>query len=194
MKQKTISTKKIVLTALLAALTVAGSACRISVPSAMGFSYFHLGNIICALAGILLGPVLGGLAAGLGSALYDIFFPQYFSECWITFLTKGILGAVAGLVAWRINKPWHCKVSHSTLRAVLGAVFGALTYAVLYLVKVFLYDGMIIANLTANGALIKAVTTLPATIFNATVAVVAAPLLAITISAALKQARLDIHK
>ena len=31
-----------------------------------GTTSFHLGNIMCALSGILLGPWLGGLAAGLG--------------------------------------------------------------------------------------------------------------------------------
>ena len=70
--KKKISTKQIVLVGLLAALTVVGSGLRIKVPSAIaGTSAFHLGNIMCALSGILLGPWLGGLAAGLGSAIYD---------------------------------------------------------------------------------------------------------------------------
>jgi len=68
-KQK-ISTKKIVLAALMAALTVVGSALRITLPlDIAGTTSFHLGNIMCALSGILLGPWLGGLAAGMGSAI-----------------------------------------------------------------------------------------------------------------------------
>ena len=59
-----LSTKKIVLTALLAALTTAGSAIRITLPLEIaGTTSFHLGNILCALSGILLGPWLGGVAA-----------------------------------------------------------------------------------------------------------------------------------
>ena len=86
MKQaKTISTKKIVLVALLAALTTAGSALRITLPiNIAGTTSFHLGNILCALSGILLGPWLGGLAAGMGSAIYDMMNPLYISEAWIT--------------------------------------------------------------------------------------------------------------
>ena len=105
MNQK-ISTKRIVLAALLAALTVAGSAIRIKVPvSLTGVSAFHLGNILCALSGILLGPWLGGMAAGMGSAIYDMLDPYYISECWLTFLMKGAYGLVAGLIA-HCGKKW----------------------------------------------------------------------------------------
>ena len=63
--QKTISTRRLVMAALMAALTAAGSALRIKVPvDLVGTSAFHLGNIMCALSGLLLGPGLGGLAAG----------------------------------------------------------------------------------------------------------------------------------
>ena len=104
--KQTISTRKIVFTALMAALTVAGSALRITLPvDIAGTTSFHLGNIMCALSGILLGPWLGGLAAGLGSLLYDvIFYPAYISECWITFLTKGAYALAAGLIICIGNK------------------------------------------------------------------------------------------
>ena len=93
-----ISTRKIVFAALMAALTVVGSALRIKVPAdVVGTSAFHLGNIMCALSGLLLGPWLGGAAAAIGSALFDIVIdPAYISESWITFLTKGAYGV----------KPW----------------------------------------------------------------------------------------
>ena len=68
MKKQNLTTRKIVLVALLAALTAAGSALRVTLPvDIAGTTSFHLGNILCALSGILLGPWLGGLAAGLGS-------------------------------------------------------------------------------------------------------------------------------
>ena len=70
MKKQAITTKHLVLTALLAALTVAGSALRVTLPiDIAGTTSFHLGNIMCALSGLLLGPWLGGLASGLGSAI-----------------------------------------------------------------------------------------------------------------------------
>ena len=80
-KQK-LTTRKIVFVALMAALTCIGSYMRVVIPiSVGGNSAFHLGNIFCALSGILLGPWLGGFAAGLGSLLYDVlFYPDYISE------------------------------------------------------------------------------------------------------------------
>ena len=79
MNQK-ISTKRIAMAGLLAALTAVGSGLRIVIPVSIGGnSAFHLGNIFCALSSILMGPGLGGLAAGLGSAIYDMTNPIYLS-------------------------------------------------------------------------------------------------------------------
>lgn len=193
MKQQTISTKKIVLTALLAALTVAGSYLRITIPQAFGTSSFHLGNIICALSGILLGPWYGGLAAGLGSAIFDILHPLYISECWITFLMKGAYGLVAGLIAWQIRKPWSTKVTFSYGKALMASVASAVTYAVLYLAKSFFYSGMLLSGLTPEAAMISVIDKLPATVFNMVVAIVFAPLLAMAISKALEAAHLTLE-
>ena len=81
MKKSVLTTRKIVFIAMMAALTAAGSALRITMPlSIAGTTSFHLGNIMCALSGILLGPWFGGLAAGLGSAIYDMFNPLFIQE------------------------------------------------------------------------------------------------------------------
>ena len=193
MKSHIVTTKKIVLTALLAALTVAGSAIRITVPlDIAGTSSFHLGNILCAMAGVLLGPVYGGLAGGLGSAIYDILNPLYISECWITFLMKGAYGLVAGLIAWSGKKPWDINIPHCYLKAMVATVAGAVTYAALYLAKSYFYSGLFLHGLTPEAALINLVGKLPATIFNAVVAIVCAPLLVIAISKALEKAHLRI--
>ncbi len=187
---KKITTKKLVLTALMAALTVAGSWARITLPlDIAGTTAFHLGNILCALSGILLGPWLGGLAAGLGSAIFDMLNPLYISECWITFLTKGAYGIVAGLVAWGAAKKWN----GSYLRACLASIAGALTYAALYLAKSFFYSGLLISGLSPAAAAINLVGKLPATAFNAVIAVICAPLLAVSISTALKKSRLSLE-
>lgn len=190
MKKQTITTKKLVLTALLAALTVAGSALRIKVPlDISGFSAFHLGNILCALSGILLGPWLGGAAAGLGSAIYDMFDPVYISECWLTFLMKGAYGVVAGLIVWSGKKKWN----GSYLKAMWGTIAGAATYAALYLAKSYFYSGLLISGLTPEAALLNLVGKLPATAFNAIIAIVCAPLLAIAISKALEKSHLSLE-
>lgn len=183
-----LSTKKIVIAALMAALTVAGSALRIKVPLEIaGTSAFHLGNIMCALSGILLGPWLGGLASALGSAIYDMLDPVYISEAWITFLTKGAYGLVAGLVAWAGNKNW------GYVKAVIATVAGAVTYAALYLAKSYFYSGLLLKGLTPAMALANVVAKLPATTFNAVVAVIGAPLLAVTIRKALQKNHLTLE-
>ena len=189
---KSISTKKIVLTALLAALTVVGSALRIPVPSVVGTSAFHLGNILCALSGVLLGPWFGGLAAGLGSAIYDIMNPAYISECWITFLMKGAYGLAAGAVAWAGRNRWQAETPYSYLKALIATITGALTYAALYLAKSYFYSGRFLHGLTHEAALLNVVDKIPATSFNIAVAVIGAPLLAIAISKALHRAHLSI--
>lgn len=182
-----ISTKKIVLTALLAALTVAGSAIRITIPvDIAGTTSFHLGNILCALSGILLGPWYGAAAAGIGSAIYDMMNPLYISEAWITFLTKACYGLAAGLVIRSGKKPW------AYARAVGATVAGAVTYAMLYLAKTFFYSGMLLKGLTPEAAGLTVITKLPATAFNMAVAILLAPMLAVSIRKALTQSHLSL--
>ena len=184
---KSISTKKIVLTALLAALTVVGSALRIPVPSVVGTSAFHLGNILCALSGILLGPWAGALAAGLGSAIYDMTNPLYISEAWITFLMKAAYGLAAGAVAFAGKK------EGGYVKAILATIAGAMTYAVVYLAKSYFYGGLLIAGLTPDAAWVTVLGKIPATIFNAVVAIIFAPILAKAISLALKKNHLNMN-
>ena len=180
-KKQPISTKKIVLTALLAALTVAGSAIRVTIPvDIAGTTSFHLGNIMCALSGILLGPWFGAATAGIGSAIYDMMNPLYISEAWITFLTKACYGLAAGAVICCGKKPWGYA------RATIATFAGALTYAALYLGKTFFYSGMLMKGLTAEAAGLTVITKLPATTFNAVVAIIFAPMLAISIRKALQ--------
>ena len=193
MNKQIISTKKIVMVALLAAMTVVGSMLRIKVPAIVGTSAFHLGNIMCALSGILLGPWYGALAAGMGSAIYDMMDPVYISECWITFIMKGAYGLIVGLIAWSGKKPWNTGVRLCYLKALLATVAGAFTYAVLYLCKSCFYSGMLIKGLEFKAVGVIAIEKIPATTFNAVVAIIAAPLLALAISKALEKARLTLH-
>lgn len=183
-----ISTRIIVFTALMAALTVAGSALRITIPvDIAGTTSFHLGNIMCALGGILLGPWYGALSAGIGSALYDMMNPLYISEAWITFLTKGAYGLAAGLVVKCGPKPW------TYAQATAATVSGALTYAALYLAKTCFYGGMLLQGLPLQAAVLLIVPKLPATAFNAIIAIIFAPILSVSIRKALEKNRLSLE-
>ena len=182
-----ISTRHLVTAALMAALTVAGSALRITIPlDIAGTTSFHLGNIMCALSGILLGPWLGGLAAGLGSFLYDMTNPMYVSEAWITFLMKGAYGLVTGLIVW-------CgKNRESYLKMTLATVAGAITYAALYLVKNYL-KGIWVKGLVPTASAIALLEKVPPTVFNAVIAVIFAPILATAIRKALEKNHLTLN-
>ncbi len=185
-RKSALSTKTMVLTALLAALTVVGSSLRITLPLDIGGenASFHLGNILCALSGILLGPGFGALAAGLGSALYDMLNPLYISEAWITFLMKGAYGLCTGLVIRGMRSRWGYP------RAIAATAAGALVYAGIYLAKSYWYSGIFLKALTPEAATLSLIGKLPATAFNAAVAVVFAPVLAVSIRRALEKSNL----
>ena len=185
MKTK-ITTRKLVFAALMAALTAVGSAIRITVPADLvGTSSIHLGNIFCALSGLLLGPGMGGLAAGLGSAIYDMTNPLYIGEAWLTFLMKGAYGLATGLVCK------HLKI-REYVRDLLATAAGAFTYAFLYLGKTCL-KGMIVSGLTFDAALVATAAKLPATTFNIVVALVVAPVLSKAIRKALEQNHIKLN-
>ena len=133
MKSKNISTKKIVMVALLAALTVVGSMLRIKVPSVVGTSAFHLGNIMCALSGILLGPWFGGLAAGLGSALADI-LSGYVIYGPATFLIKGMMALVA----------FHgFKLLHNKCNKLFSRIISGIAAEIVMIVGYFVFAGLL---------------------------------------------------
>ena len=185
--KQTISTKRIAVTALMAALTIVGSAIRITIPvDIAGTTSFHLGNIMCALSGILLGPWLGGLAAGLGSFLYDMTNPMYVSEAWITFLMKGAYGLFPGLVMLLWKNNW------GYIKAGIASASGAVVYAVLYLLKNY-YKCVWIKFMPHEAAMLAVAGKVPATIFNAVVAIIFAPSLAVAIRKALEKNRLTLN-
>jgi len=186
-KKQSISTKRIVLAALMAALTIVGSAIRITMPvDIAGTTSFHLGNIMCALSGILLGPWLGGLAAGLGSFLYDMTNPMYVSEAWMTFLMKGAYGLFPGLVMLLWKNNW------GTVKAAIAASAGAVAYAAAYLAKTYYWSGIFKHGLTPDAAMVTVISKIPATVFNAVVAIVFAPILAVAIRKALEKNHLTL--
>ena len=186
-KESTLTTRKIVFTALMAALVVAGSALRVRLPLAIGSTTsFHLGNIFCALSGLLLGPWLGGLAAGLGSAIFDMFDPIYISEAWITFLMKGIYGLLPGFII-RFGKK-----DAGYVKALLGSAAGAIAYALLYLLKSYI-KGIYVKGWEPAAAALDVVAKLPATVFNAVVAIIFAPILFLAIRKALARNHLTLE-
>lgn len=119
------TTKRIVMTALLAALVcVATISIRIPTPSTGG--YIHPGDALVILSGIILGPIYGFLAAGIGSALADL-LGGYFIYVPITLFVKGLVALFSGLVYQKIgksNKSRYFAVFIAGIIDILFVVFG----------------------------------------------------------------------
>ncbi len=174
---KRFSVKQLAITGLLSALVFVFSWLQIPIGDT---ARIHLGNVFCALSGLLFGPLTGGLASGFGSMLFDFTNPAYIAECWVTFLTKFFIGFLAGLIARRGE-------TSSIGRDAVGAAIGSLTYVVLYLMKTFVKKYWIEGQ--ALGAVQTALVAKGVTsVINAVLAVVVSVLLARAVRPALKKA------
>jgi len=147
----------------------------------------HMTNALCVLCGLLFGPGAGFLAAGIGSGLYDI-VAGWGAECIITFVNKGAIAFVAGLIGYHAaRKDTPSAADHAKI--VLGSVLGALSYVALYILKTFI-AGQLVDGLTMNATIAKMLTKLPGSLMNAAFAFIVAPILLGTLKPALKHAGL----
>lgn len=184
---------RLCVTAVMAAIVFLGNHLRITMPVAVGgVTAFTLANILCALSGILVGPWWGFLAAGLGSGLYDLTNPNYVAEAPITFLTKGMYGLVAGLVLYGVFVRLLKKEADSYVPQLVSAICAAVGYLIVYSIKNFFYNGMLIQGYTtAFQCWAVVVAKLPATVVNGALAAIFAPILGVALHRALKAAHLD---
>ena len=147
----------------------------------------HMTNALCVLCGLLFGPISGFLAAGLGSGLYDI-VAGWGAECIITFINKGAIALVAGLIAGKAAR----KATPGTLdhaKIIAGSVLGALAYVALYMGKTYIF-GLLVDGLTMDAVVAKMLTKLPGSMMNAVFAFIVAPILFAAVKPALMHAGL----
>lgn len=135
---KKITVKQLAFIGIMSALVYATSEfLQIPIPTAIGSTRLHMGNVMCLLSGLLLGSVPGGLAAGIGSMFFDLTNPAYIASAPFTFAFKFLMAWVCGMIAGQNDPP-------STLRCILGAAIGALSYVIVYLGKSFIEDFFIL--------------------------------------------------
>ena len=181
MNEKKLDLKTIVFAAVMAAIVCVVTFFRFPL---LG-SKVHFANAMCLLSGLLLGPGVGGLAAGLGSALYDGLFGGYdVVNCLITFVSKF---AMAWVCAMLVQPQKEGKNLHA--RVILGSVLGALSYVTLYMLKTFVFQRLVYGY-PAETTWATMLSKLPASLINAVVAFIAAPILYAAIRPALKNAGL----
>ncbi len=131
-KKKTrLTLRQMTLTGLMAAAVYVASAfLQIPIPTAIDSTRLHMGNVMCLLSGLLLGPWLGGLAAGTGSMLFDLTSPAYIASAPFTFAFKFLMAWACGKIA-ALPRPGR------NMRFLTGTLCGSLLYVVLYLSKNF---------------------------------------------------------
>ena len=149
-------------------------------------SKVHFANAVCLLSGLLLGPVWGGFAAGMGSMLYDLFlYNEGIINLLITFVSKFAMAWVAAVLFRAFMKKYRDSSAKETiLPLVISCVIGALTYVALYMVKSAIYGA------SAGNAWAAVASKFPASIINAAVATIAAPIFYGAVLPALKSGRI----
>lgn len=177
-----INVKKMALVGVMAALVFTGSWLQIDLA---GITRFHLGNAMCLMAGLILGPVPGGLAAGIGSMLFDFTNPAYISAAPFTFVFKFVMGYVCGKIAWgKDRKARNVKVN------ILAGVMGILAYMVLYISKGVIVDTFF-KSLDSTTVMLTATKRLFASTVNGILAVAISVPLTVVTKKALRKSGLD---
>ena len=95
------------------------------------------------------------------------------------------MGLVAGLAMAHREDPKYA-------RCTVAAALGCAAYYVLYFFKSFAYDGLLMGGLNAATAAAALPLKIPASIFNAAVAILLAPPLCIALRKALRHAHLEL--
>lgn len=143
----------------------------IRIPTPTGTTQLKTANAVCLMTGLLFGGWIGGLASGLGSALFDLTFPEYAKDCWLTFLFFFAMGAVCGAIA-------HSGGSggRSRTKNWLAALCGASVYWALYIGKSVLF--LVLSGSACGAALVATVPKMIAAAVNGIFGVTAANFLA----------------
>lgn len=139
-----MTTKKIVLAGVMAALVTVGTM-LIQIPTGIS-GYVHLGDSIIYFAGIALGPVLGGLASGIGSMFADI-FSGYALYAIPTLIIKGLDGFIIGFLYSKLSKEEFSinrKLVIYVLSFAAGTIFMVSGY---FIFETFMYgiEGSVVA-------------------------------------------------
>ena len=143
--------KKIAYTGVLAAFVFIGT--QLHIPTAIG--HINLGDLVILVAAYILGP-FAAIAGAIGSALADLTagYPQYVIP---TFLIKGIMGFVAGLLMKRNSEnkvPLARKLAAAVIAELImvAGYFGFESLPFMYGVTAAL--GSVVPNLIQAGAAI----------------------------------------
>lgn len=144
MKEKN-ATQKIVLAAMLAALTCVATMI-IKIPSPLK-GYLNLGDCVVLLSGWMLSPTYAFVAAGLGSALADV-FSGYLLYAPATFVIKGLMALIAF---------WGVRIPAKGKKPLLARIASGLVAEIVMILGYLLFESVLygfvpsLVNVPANG-------------------------------------------
>lgn len=185
-EKKQWSVVTLCLIGLMAALCFVSNYIQIPIPTPMGNTRVHFGNVFCLLSGYLLGGIGGGLAAGLGNFLYDLTDPRFIASAPFTFLFKFAMAYVCAVLAHGFGG----RAKRIVQNIAAGAA-GALTYVLLYLGKNFV-EYRFLQGMELQAVLVDVAAKAPVSLFNALVAVAVAVPLTCVLQKALKASGLSV--
>lgn len=160
---KNIKLKDIIRIALFSSLIFVSSNISVIIPLGVTNTRLHLGNVFCALSGMLIGPIFGGIASGIGSFFFDLINPLFISSAPFTFFSKFILAYIAG------------KSFEKTKKVTFSSFLGCFSYVILYVIKSFLSNMFLGMHFNANLSI--SIQKLIISSINASMAVIASSIL-----------------
>lgn len=166
---KNMSIRQITMTGIMTATVYVASAfLQIPIPTAIGSTRLHMGNVMCLLSGMLLGAVHGGLAAGIGSVLFDLTNPAYIASAPFTFAFKFVMAWLCGMLS-----RGYGEKSAEKSRLMVGAVAGAFGYVLLYIGKNYM-ENRYVLGMQSEAVLLMTVQKGAVSCINAVVSVIIA--------------------
>ena len=182
MKNESISTKKIVITAFFAAVIYLGiQSFRIPLPAATGTPFVHFGHIFVVLAVLMLGPKLSTVSGVLGLLIFDL-VNGYVQAIPNVFVSTILNCVIAGTVFVMLKK----KAQGDAKKEYGYAIISAAVYGVSNIVIDFVWSTvqLVILGSSWSAALAAEITSIPSTIINSVFTVIGIAILYVPVKKA----------
>jgi len=176
------------MTRLMAALCFVGTTfLMFQIPSPLGNTRFHLGDVFCLLSGLMFGPLAGGMAGSVGMSLSDL-VTGYAIYAPSTFVLRLVQGFLCGRIAWHGDKSGDGKAP-GTARTAVACAVATTVYIILFLAYHF-FEKRYMWKAELGTVLIDMAIRLGASSFKGVINVVIATAFAPVFRATLKRAGL----
>jgi uncharacterized membrane protein len=153
------------------------------IPSFMGV--IHLGDSMVLLGAVLLKKKKGAISAAVGMSLFDL-LNGYTAWAPFTFIIEGLMGLIAGSIAYRKNYKGESFINNLFAFLISG----------IFMVAAYYFSGVILARFivlkaaTLNQACIIAMKDIPGNIAQAAAGIIISLPLSLSIKKALKYANI----